>query len=199
MNNKSAKIGQHFLLYFAFSAFCFSLSASEIYAQGQRKSETPPVQLSQDQVLRSLLEEVRQLRLSLERTNFNVFRAQIIVERIRLQQEQLARLNQQFEELRGQAADNKLNQSHLQDRIKEIDSKISQERDPATRSQLESEQKEMKFLLEQQGVWEERQRERENQLNVQFQTEQEKLKRLNDRLDALEREIESRSTVSATP
>lgn len=196
---RATTIGQCILLFLAFGSICSGLSTSKIYAQGQRKAQPAPAQTNQDQILRSLLEEIRQLRRSLERTNFNTFRAQIIVERIRLQQEQLARLNQQFEELRTQAADNKLNQSHIQDQIKDLDTRISQERDPTSREQFVSQQKEMKFMLEQQGVWEERQSERQNQLSVQIQTEQDRLKRLNDRLDSLEREVEAQNTPSSTP
>lgn len=181
---------QHLLLCFVLSFVCFSLAAPKASTQGQRTRESTTVRPSQDQTLQDLLKEVRQLRLAVERTNFNLFRAQVLVGRIRLQQDRIDRLTQQIEEIRTQSADNKSNQSRLQDRIKELDSRISQERDLTLRTQFESEQKEMKFLVEQQGAWEEQQRQRENQLSIQMQAEQEKLRRLNDRLDALEREFE---------
>lgn len=200
ITRKRAKtVGQRFLLGFAFCFVLFNFGATKTNAQGQRTREAAPAQPSQEQILQALLTEVRQLHLSLKRTNFSLFRAQIIVERMRLQQDRVDRLMQQLEELRTEAADNKSNQSRLQDRIKELDSRISQEQNQTLRSQFESEQKEMKSLLEQMGESEERNRGRENQLNIQIQAEQDKLRRLNDRLDAIERDMESQSSPPSTP
>lgn len=163
-------------------------------AWGQRNTGTTErKQPNQEQILQALLTEIRQLRLAFERTNMNLFRAQILVERIRLQQNRVDGLQQQLEEVRNQTSDSGLNQTQLAERTRDIESRINQERDPKARSDLENERKELKNLVDQQGAWEQRQREKENQLMAQIQTEQDKLKRLNDRLDAFERELEGQS------
>ena len=178
---------------FALAVFwCFVFGATPV--SGQRTPTGSEVKQSdQEQLFQALLKEMRQLRLAFERTNVTIFRAQILVERIRLQQGRVDGLQQQLEELRNQSSDNRLNQAQLAERFKEIESRISQERDPNLRSELEKERRELKNLIDQHSVWEERQREKENQLLAQQQIEQDKLTKLNDRLDALERELEGQS------
>lgn len=161
---------------------------------GQRAlTESEVKQSDQERLFQALLKEMRQLRLAFERTNITIFRAQILVERIRLQQGRVEGLQQQLEELRNQSSDSRLNQAQLAERFKEIESRITQERDSSLRSELEKERRELKNLIDQHSVWEERQREKENQLLAQLQIEQDRLSKLNDRLDTLERELEGPS------
>ena len=64
----------------------------------------------QDQVLADLLGEVRQLRIALQQISVNAYRGQILVERLRLQQEQVNRLSQELNSTRNQIGEMKSSQ-----------------------------------------------------------------------------------------
>ncbi len=147
-------------------------------------------QSDQMQMLRALLDEVRQLRLALQRNNLTAYRAQILLERLRAQQERVDRLTRELEALRNELVESKPHQAQMAEVLKGIESRLNQETDQARRNELEMEQRMVKAQLEQQAQRDERQREREAKLMAQLQIEQAKLEEINSRLDALENELE---------
>ncbi len=147
-------------------------------------------QSDQMQMLRALLDEVRQLRLALQRNNLTAYRAQILLERLRAQQERVDRLTRELEAVRNEMVESKPYQAQMTEMLKGIETRLNQEADSVRRSELEMEQRMLKAQLEQQAQRNERQREREAQLMAQLQIEQTKLEELNSRLDALENELE---------
>jgi len=148
-------------------------------------------QVEEGQTLQNLLTEVHQLRIALQRNNLNTYRAQITVERMRVQQEQVLNVRRELESARNQLLISKRFHTEMADRVKEFESQLGQETDPYRRAALERQYRESKRSFESQVQWEEGLREREAQLVNQQQFEQAKLSELADRLDALEREIES--------
>jgi chromosome segregation ATPase len=147
-------------------------------------------QSDQMQMLQALLDEVRQLRLALQRNNLTAYRAQILLERLRAQQERVDRLTRELEALRNELVESKTHQAQMTEMLKGIENRLNQETDQARRNELEMEQRLIKTQLEQQAQRDERQREREAQLMAQLQIEQAKLEEINSRLDALENELE---------
>src|SRR5262245_11198812 len=152
----------------------------------ERRNEAEPIQ--------ALLSEVRQLRIALQHLSLSAYRAQITVERLRLQQEQVNQLSKQLEGIRDSLSDSKARLQWVGERVKDMESRVSQESDPARRAQLEREYKDMKFDAERHAFWDQQQREREPQVAAKLQIEQAKLSELNDRLEALERELETDTT-----
>src|SRR5216684_8460627 len=74
------------------------------------------------QTLQALLTEVHQLRLALERSTQIAPRIQIAVERLKLQQEQVARTAQQLDELRRDLDRRRSEQAKIQQRMQAMES-----------------------------------------------------------------------------
>ncbi len=153
-------------------------------SSGQESSLTGNTQL-----LRDLLSEVRLLRKSVQEAQLNTYRGLLMVERIRLQREQVDRLTRQLNELKREQLNFSANLPPMQERIKVFESQIENERDPARRSQLELELTAFKNLVEQEASRQRQQQELEPQLTGQLQSEQAKLDELNERLLAVEKVI----------
>lgn len=173
------------------------LSPCALRAQSSnRAAETTP---GDQQVLQALLSEVRQLRLTLQRANLSVFRAQIMIERLRMQQERVDRLARQLEENQNELTGSALSQSQLTERGKELESQIKSEQDAGRRAQLEAQSKELTYIMEQQTERETQLRARQGQLATQLQAERTKLDEIDSRLEALERELEQQPQPANKP
>jgi chromosome segregation ATPase len=158
--------------------------------QAQSSNRAAEATASDQQVLQALLGEVRQLRLTLQRTNLSVFRAQIMIERLRMQQERVDRLTRQLEENQNEITGSALSQSQLTERSREMESQMKLEQDAGRRSQLEAQYKELKYIMNQQTERETQLRAHQGQLTTQLQAERTKLDDIDSRLEALERELE---------
>lgn len=169
-------------------SFLWLLSPGALRAQSSnRVAETTP---ENQQVLQALLSEVRQLRLTLQRTNLSAFRAQIMIERLRMQQERVDRITRQVEENQNELTGSAISQSQLTERGKELESQMKLEQDAGRRTQLDAQYKELKYIMEQQTERETQLRARQTQLTSQAQAERVKLDEIESRLEALERELE---------
>ncbi|MFY9607303.1 MAG: hypothetical protein WAU45_01650 [Blastocatellia bacterium] len=161
----------------------FSLSVMPLDSAVQAQT---PRQLDDQGLIKALLDEVRLLRQAFQRLNLNAYRSQILVERIRAQNDKVARLTRSLEEARDEIADTLVSMNQLNERIKATESIIQQEPNEKQRAQMEAE---LKFNLEVRKQREQRVREREQRLSEQLRLEQGKLDDFESRLDALEREI----------
>jgi len=170
-----------------FASFCL-LSPSTLRAQSSNRA--PENTAGDQQVLQALLSEVHQLRLTLQRTNLSLFRAQITIERLRMQQERVERLARQLEENQNEITGSSLSQSQLTERSKELEAQIKLEQDAGRRAQLEAQYKELKYIMDQQTERETQLRARQAQLTTQLQAERIKLDEIDSRLEALERQLE---------
>jgi hypothetical protein len=142
------------------------------------------------QTLQTLLSEVRQLRLALERSNLLGPRIQIAVSRIQLQQEQVARLNGQIERSRRNIADLQDKQSEVTDNGKRVETQLIEVQDLHERKALEFGLQQNKSTLERLKVLEQQERTREAELASALMNEQSRLVELNDRMASIERRIE---------
>jgi hypothetical protein len=144
--------------------------------------------------MQALVNEVRQLRLAIQRSNLSAYHSQVVIERMRSQQQTVDRLAERLRWAREEASRFKmympLQQAEIQNRLKEIEANLSETLDANTRRAKEGELEITKQRLGMMGQEETRLRENDSQLSAQLQIEQAKLAELNDQLDALQRELE---------
>jgi len=164
---------------------CFT---SPIGASAQAGKPAEPEQ--DGKMLRTLLDEVRQLRLAIERSNLSSYRVQIAIERMRLQQSRVDSLMRDLDNVRLQLVNLKMSRTQAEARVKDLEDQMNDETESARKVQIERQYKDQKRNLDVQIKWEDQQRERETQLNIRLQEEQAKLTEINNRLDTLERELE---------
>ena len=165
------------------TCFCF-FSTGVVSAQTIKPAE-------ENQALRSLLGEVRLLRKTMQRTGLNGYRSQIILERIRTSNEQVARLTQSLLQVREDNEKIEETIPRFEEQEKLLETYVQQETDAAKRTKLEFEYKDHKRRIERYKVLLTRGREREQQMATELRTHQSKLGELEGRLDLLEREIEN--------
>jgi chromosome segregation ATPase len=139
--------------------------------------------------MQALLNEVRQLRLAIQRANLSAYHAQLIIERMRSQRQQVDRLTERLRDTRDRIANMKMAQIDLQGELKRIEGRLSRnnrQSDPVEDENQEIVKTRLAALVKE----ETRLQEVESQLTAQLQIEQAKLAELNDQMDALQRELE---------
>jgi chromosome segregation ATPase len=144
---------------------------------------------SDPQTLQTLLSEVHQLRLALERSTQMAPRIQIAVERLKLQQEQVARTTRLLEDLRHNMDKSRSDLSKNQQRLEAMTAEFDQSTDPNRKRELDEVTKMLKFENEQTEKALQQMQAREGELAGQLQSEQPRLTELNDRLDQIERAL----------
>ena len=150
-------------------------------AQAQR--QTQQASDNGDATLRALLNEVRQLRIALERINVNTYRAQIGIQRLRAQQERVDRLRRDLDSVRNEISEAQLNNPRMEEMVKDIEEKMNAGVVDSTQYKV------FKAEMDQQKQREQRLREREIQLQTELEVERINLIEMNQRLDDLEREL----------
>jgi chromosome segregation ATPase len=138
---------------------------------------------SQEQVMQELLNEMRQLRVALQRLSLTSYRTQVMVERLRLQQDQIGRLNAELSGVRSKLGEVRAQNSRMQSVMGDVEDKVDSGVSPP------SEVNALKSALEEFKKLEQTLVEREIELSNELNTERANLGDLNQRLDALEREM----------
>jgi chromosome segregation ATPase len=157
------------------------LSSQQSYAQSEGSSRSS--QVNQEQMLKVLLDEIRQLRIDLMRMSGNVYRAQMVAERFRLQQEQVNRLTLELNKVNSEIDDLRSSRPGLKERIEGLEKKVETGLIPDT------ELKVAKAMMEGFSQREQRLLERQPQLTAELSAERGNLEALKARLDEIEREI----------
>ena len=173
------------------SVVCLLILTTLVFASFGRSQTTTnrPTKAEQgenEQTMRALLNEVRQLRLAIQRSNLSAYRAQVIIERMRSQQQSVDRLADRLRGTRDRIAHVKMGQTELQDELKKME-----DRPEGGESGMRERQDSYKTRLGYLAQEETRLREDESQLAAQLQIEQARLAEINDQLDALQRELET--------
>ena len=166
------------------ASFLSILLVSTAAAQTEKPAE-------ENQTLRTLLSEVRQLRKTMQTTGLNAYRGQLILERMRLANEQVERMAQKLEAAREDVEKIERTIPSFEEKSKVMETVLQQETDIARRAKLEFEIKEHKQQMERYKLLLTRAREREQQMSTELKTSQARLSELENRLDLLEREIEN--------
>src|SRR5258708_2673235 len=151
-------------------------------------AQTPPAP-SDSSVIQSLLSEVHQLRLAIERTNSIGPRIQLAVERVRLQQQVVSRLSDQLDGVRRDLDSRQAAETRSVEQIRNAESEINQTSDPNKRKNLEGELKDFRPMMEQMQKTTQLLQAREADLSSRLRSEQATLDGLNDRLTQIERSL----------
>jgi hypothetical protein len=156
-----------------------------------------------EQAMQALVNEARQLRLAIQRSNLSAHHSQVVIERMRSQQQIVDRVADRLRWAREEASRFRMwmpmQQAEIQNRLKGIEADLSETLDAKTRRAKEGELELTKQRLGMMGQEETRLRENESQLTAQLQIEQAKLAELNDQLDALQRELETPPSENKQP
>ena len=143
-----------------------------------------------DPTLQSLLAEVHQLRLALERSTLIGPRIQIVVERMKIQQDVVSRLSRQIDDSRREMENMMMPATQFAARMKELESGLLSETDPNRRKALENDTREMKMQMERFQIMEQQSRTRIAELEGRLRSEQANLDVLNDKLNQIERALD---------
>src|SRR5688572_29288719 len=149
-----------------------------IPASGLAQSKTA-AQPTSEQSLQELVAEVRQLRTTLQRMNAAVYKGQVLLERLKLQQEQVTRISRELAVFRDDLQELR----SAQQRMKEMLPRLEEGVTAGTKHQ--SEVAEMKRELESAALREQQWMARETRLAADLEGERAKLNDLNDKLNAL--------------
>ncbi len=172
------RVGSHFI------PVVVALLAMTTTSYAQNQAATPQ-QPEHEKILKDMLNEIHQLRVALERLNLNAYRAQIIVERLRLQQGQVTRLADELAGVRRQLGEVRSALAGLKER-----SEKAEERQEAGLIS-EAEVKDLKAAIADHQRREQELTDRENRLSGDLLVERGNLDELNRRLDELEAEIKN--------
>ena len=158
-----------------FVVLCFCVSAQ--------------AQSSECSVIQALLSEVHQLRLALERSSTIAPRIQIAVERVKIQQETVARLSKQLEDVQLEFAREQASRENQGEQVKILERHMTETVDPVERKRLE--QFTDTFQAQSQALQKVLQsiQAREADVTSRLRSEQATLDGLNDRLNQIEREL----------
>ena len=162
------------------------LTFQNAYAQTPAASNSR--QNAQDQALKEILDEVKQLRALVENLNSQVYRTQVLIERLRVRQTQVSRLNDELSAVRQKLADVRRALPGLREREEDAEKRRQAGMIP------DSQVKAIKTALEENQRREQELVDEEARLANELATERKNVDDLNRRLDALELEIRKSST-----
>jgi chromosome segregation ATPase len=165
-------------------------------AQGQQSSVSTK---TEDSTLSALLNEVRLLRLALERSAVLLPRMQMNIQRLQYQQERVDRLARELDEFRRKEAASVAEDVRLAAAVKTAESELAQESDARRKRDMEAKISETKAQLEQGQLTHQQQRAREVELSSQLDSERIKLTELSESLRAIEQMLSSDRPAGSIP
>jgi vacuolar-type H+-ATPase subunit I/STV1 len=168
-------------------------------AAAQTSNSAAPTPAQETPLTREVVNELQQLRQAVERSNLNQSRVAIAIERLRLQQELLTHLNRDLESAQRSVLEHQATRLWMAERLKDLEQTINNATDPQHRKALEEEQKKFKAQYGSHEQFEQSAQARETELRTRVAAELSRLNELNDRLDALERELERQAVTSTAP
>jgi arginine/lysine/ornithine decarboxylase len=147
---------------------------------------------SESQGMQALVIEVRQLRKDLQTNNAYALKAQILLYRLQVQEATVARVSQHLNELRSQLDQTQGHRRDIAAFLKHQEEALDKnELSPEVRNQVQSEISAKKSELESLAAEEQQRQSAEMEAEQQLRTEQAKLSGLEDRVDRLEKELDS--------
>ena len=136
-----------------------------------------------EQSLQELVREVRQLRATIQRMNTAMYKGQVMLERLKFQQEQVARMSRELADTRESLSEIRAALARLKEMLPKTETGVD------AGSKHPSELAGIKAELEHLKDREQRLLTRESQLSNDVELERAKLNELNDRLNAFEAEL----------
>src|SRR5215475_8970418 len=158
----------------------YLFTPQQSYAQSGATSATN--KSNQEQIVQEILSEVRQLRVEVQRLKANAYQTQVVIQRLRLQQDQVARLTREIGEVREKISETKTRQVKMNGMFEETEKQV--EAGVISQSELKRISGEIEELKQR----EQRLTEQESQLSAELDAERVKLIALNKRLEELGQE-----------
>lgn len=164
---------------FAFAVSFLFLTPGQTIAQSVKPEDRP----ASEQSLKDLVNEVRQLRAMLQRVNQTVHKTNVVLERMKLQQEQVTRLSRELANVRENLADIRMQAIKMKELMGRVETGVAAgNKDP---DELAGLKQEMEVITQR----ELRLAQRETQLMNELSMDRSKLMELTDRLNSLELEL----------
>lgn len=132
-----------------------------------------------EQSLQELVTEVRQLRATLQRMNAAVYKGQVMLERLKLQQEQVTRISRELRDARDTLSELRAQQSRMKEMLGRVETDVERG------LQREEDRSNLKAEIDMLSQREHRMMIRETQLANELEIEQSKLHELNHKLNVL--------------
>jgi hypothetical protein len=139
--------------------------------------------------MKALVEEVRALRLAIERTSSHASQAQLLLGRVQLQENRLATLGRQYQEARTRSLDAQTGYREGEARLAQVSEELRAATAPEHRQALEQGIAQMKQQLAAQQARAEQLRSDEAGALDALTTEQHRWSDFNQRLEVLERAL----------
>ncbi|MBK5259370.1 MAG: hypothetical protein JJE51_07235 [Thermoanaerobaculia bacterium] len=167
----------------AISLFVAIVLAGATIGSAQTTSE-----LAGDQVLRALLDEIRALRLTIQRNAAADIRGRFLIERARMQQEVIREIAREVE------AYNESNRMSseiepFEEMEKEMEARVTAATDPERKKMLALEKERMGKRREMQARQQEQMRQRQQRMENRLAEERDKLRVIEEELAQLQREL----------
>ncbi len=179
---------QNLFIMFGFLFFATAFS-NQFFGQTVASNSSKPEENTA--TIKQLLDEVRELRLVLQKTGSTAQRVQISVERVRIQQQRVDALVKEKESMKQKVKNLERDIPRMIEAAAHSERSIELAKTPTERAERERAAKDIKADIEIYKEDLEEMRELELQLNAKIRAEQTKLDELNSRLDSVEREMES--------
>lgn len=166
------------------SLVCFLFLIVSFFAVPEKalaQANTP--RPTSEQSLQELVREVRQLRATLQRINTAMYKGQVMLERLKFQQEQVARMSRELADTRENLSEIRAAQIRLKEMLSKTESSVdSGAKHPGELAGIKAELEHLKDREQRLGT-------REAQLSNDLELERVKLNELNERLTAFESEL----------
>lgn len=140
-----------------------------------------------DALLRALLQEIRLLRQTLERSQLFELRASITLDQMQVTQSSVDKLRQRITDLRQQTSYDSMEEFEFY--VEEVKQRFARETDPAAREQI---QREIEMIQKRREIQEKRRSDLQSQiqqLELRLREEEDKLLALEGDLDRLQRSL----------
>lgn len=152
-----------------------------------------PQQNSDSSTSQVLINEIRELRRSLQDFATTGQRVQIALERIRIQQDNVDRIQGEIASIDAQSEASASEMQQVEESAKALERLLGMENDPAKRIGLEMERKNALQRLEEGKKREARLRDREAQLNTALTAEKAVLAELKSKVEEIDRSLENQT------
>ena len=149
----------------------------------------PPTVRAQDP-MQTLIQEVRQLRLAIERSSTIFPRMQLTLARYQNQQDRVERLERELRTVHNQFLTEASSKEHMSSTLIRMEEQARQTPDAATKAQLEDSVQQMRKELESLNQREQLARLQDSDLTAQVKVEQARLAELSSQLEQLDRKLQ---------
>jgi hypothetical protein len=146
---------------------------------------------SDHQLTQALISEIQQLRMAIERSTLLNARTQLAISQLQLQEQSVARLTSQLNEVRNQGQGVTAMKTGTAEQIKDLEQRRTTTSDPKMLQQVETELKHAKVQLEHATAMDTSRTAREGELSVQLQQAQSHISATRSRIDEMERALDA--------